>query len=215
MVQLEVWGPYACFTRPELKSERMSYDVMTPSAARGILEALLWHPGLQWHVDRIYVMSPVKWTSIRRNEVKDKISLSNVRPVAEDRSNKPLYLVTSDSITQRAALVLQDVHYVIEAHFEMTPKASAEDSPEKFINMFNRRARKGQCWHMPYFGCREFPVSFRLWEDGPVPTIDETRDLGLMFYDFDYTDMTRVEPTFFRAEMESGVVQVAGKGVLR
>ena len=164
-IQMEVWGKYACFSRPEMKVERVSYDVMTPSAARGILEAVYWHPGLRWHIDRIHVINPIQFTNIRRNEVKSKISAQNVRSVMLG-GNRPLYINTAEDIQQRAATVLRDVHYVIEAHFTMTERASAGDNPGKFQDIVKRRLSAGQCYHQPYFGCREFPVRFRQYEEG-------------------------------------------------
>lgn len=215
MVQIEVWGDYALFSRPELKTERMSFDVPTPSAARGIVEALYFHPGLLWHIDRIYVLKPIRFASIRRNEVESKISASNMRSVAQGDTQKELYLVAPNERQQRAALVLQDVHYVIEAHFTMTANANPGDNPGKFQDIVTRRAERGQCFHTPYFGCREFPAKFRRWSGGNIPAIDETRDLGLMLYDFDYSDPENITPTYFRAKLENGVLNVAGCEVLR
>ncbi len=214
MIQLEVWGAYALFSRPELKVERVSYDVPTPSAARGIVEAVYYHPGLRWVIDRIHVLNPIRFVSIRRNEVTDKISGSNVRQAAQG-GGQPLYLVTSQKIVQRSSLLLQDVHYVIEAHFEMTDKAAPSDNPGKFQDIVTRRMERGQCFHTPYFGCREFPVSFRRWPGGPIPTIDETRDLGLMLYDFDYSDPAAITPTYFRARLEHGVLNTQNCEVFR
>ena len=214
MIQLEVWGAYALFSRPELKVERVSYDVPTPSAARGIVEAVYYHPGLRWYIDRIHVLNPIRFVSIRRNEVTDKISGRNVRQAAQG-GGQPLYLVTSQKIVQRSSLLLQDVHYVIEAHFEMTDKAAPSDNPGKFQDIVTRRMERGQCFHTPYFGCREFPVSFRRWPGGPIPTIDETRDLGLMLYDFDYSDPAAIIPTYFRARLEHGVLNTQNCEVFR
>ena len=214
MIQLEVWGAYALFSRPELKVERVSYDVPTPSAARGIVEAVYYHPGLRWYIDRIHVLNPIRFVSIRRNEVTDKISGRNVRQAAQG-GGQPLYLVTSQKIVQRSSLLLQDVHYVIEAHFEMTDKAAPSDNPGKFQDIVTRRMERGQCFHTPYFGCREFPVSFRRWPGGPVPAIDETRDLGLMLYDFDYIDPQNITPTYFRARLEHGVLDTQNCEVFR
>ena len=214
MIQLEVWGAYALFSRPELKVERVSYDVPTPSAARGIVEAVYYHPGLRWVIDRIHVLNPIRFVSIRRNEVTDKISGRNVRQAAQG-GGQPLYLVTSQKIVQRSSLLLQDVHYVIEAHFEMTDKAAPSDNPGKFQDIVIRRMERGQCFHTPYFGCREFPVSFRRWPGGPIPTIDETRDLGLMLYDFDYSDPAAITPTYFRARLEHGVLNTQNCEVFR
>ena len=194
--------------------ERVSYDVPTPSAARGIVEAVYYHPGLRWVIDRIHVLNPIRFVSIRRNEVTDKISGRNVRQAAQG-GGQPLYLVTSQKIVQRSSLLLQDVHYVIEAHFEMTDKAAPSDNPGKFQDIVTRRMERGQCFHMPYFGCREFPVSFRRWPGGPIPTIDETRDLGLMLYDFDYSDPAAIIPTYFRARLEHGVLNTQNCEVFR
>lgn len=214
MIQLEVWGAYALFSRPELKVERVSYDVPTPSAARGIVEAVYYHPGLRWVIDRIHVLNPIRFVGIRRNEVTDKISGRNVRQAVQS-GGQPLYLVTSQKIVQRSSLLLQDVHYVIEAHFEMTDKAAPSDNPGKFQDIVTRRMERGQCFHTPYFGCREFPVSFRRWPGGPIPTIDETRDLGLMLYDFDYSDPAAITPTYFRARLEHGVLNTQNCEVFR
>ena len=214
MIQLEVWGAYALFSRPELKVERVSYDVPTPSAARGIVESVYYHPGLRWYIDRIHVLNPIRFVSIRRNEVTDKISGRNVRQAAQG-GGQPLYLVTSQKIVQRSSLLLQDVHYVIEAHFEMTDKAAPSDNPGKFQDIVTRRMERGQCFHTPYFGCREFPVSFRRWPGEPIPTIDETRDLGLMLYDFDYSDPAAIIPTYFRARLEHGVLNTQNCEVFR
>ena len=213
-IQVEVWGDYALFTRPELKVERVSYDVMTPSAARGLIEAIYWHPGMRWHIDRIHVLNPIAFTTIRRNEVKDKILASNVRTVMMG-TDKSLALYTGESIQQRASMVLTDVHYVIDAHFTMTDKANDSDNPGKFIDIARRRLERGQCYHQPCFGCREFPARFRPWAGGAVPAIDETRSLGLMLYDMDYSDPRNIQPTFFWAELVNGVLEVAGKEVLR
>lgn len=206
-VKVEVWGDYACFSRPELKTERMSYDVMTPSAARGLLEAIYWHPGLRWVIDRIYVMQPIRFTGIRRNEVKSKISADNVRS-AMSGGKQVVYLCTSEDIQQRAATVLQDVRYVIEAHFVMTDQAAPSDNAGKFCDIMRRRLEKGQCYHQPCFGVREFPAQFRLWPGGEIPTTGETRDMGLMLYDMDYSDLRNITPMFFRAALENGVLNV-------
>lgn len=213
-IQVEVRGPYALFTRPELKVERVSYDVMTPSAARGLIEAIYWHPGMQWHIDRIHVMNPIAFTNIRRNEVKSKILASNVRSVMMG-ADKPLAIYTGEDIQQRASTVLTDVHYVIDAHFTLTDKAAPSDNEGKFIDIARRRLARGQCYHQPCFGCREFSAAFQAWQGGPVPTIDETRELGLMLYDMDYSNPRDIQPTYFRARLERGVLEVAGQEVLR
>lgn len=212
-VKIEVWGDYACFSRPEMKVERVSYDVMTPSAARGILEAIYWHPGLVWRIDRIRVLAPIRFTNIRRNEVKDKISASNVRTVM-NRGKGELYLATSRSIVQRAAMILRDVHYVIEAHFDMTDRAAPTDNPGKFKDIVKRRAQKGQFYHQPYFGTREFPANFKLCEsipECPAELLGE-RDLGWMLLDLDYSDLSDIKPMFFRGVLKDGVLEVPPMG---
>ncbi len=213
-VKVEIWGDYALFSRPELKTERVTYDVITPSAARGILEAIYWHPGLRWIIDRIYVLSPIRTTSIRRNEVQSKISASNVRTVMAGGQGS-LYISTSKDIVQRSSVVLQDVRYVIEAHFDMTDKAAESDNPGKFQDIMKRRLRKGQCFAQPYAGCREFTLNFREWEDEIIPAIDETRDLGYMLWDLDYSDASDIQPLFFRAKMEKGVIDLTDCEVIR
>lgn len=206
-IQVEVWGDYACFSRPEMKVERVSYDVVTPSAARGLIEAIYWHPGLRWRIERIHVLKPIRYTNIRRNEVKSKVLASNVR-AAMGGGQTELYLCTAKEIQQRASLVLRDVHYIIEARFEMTDKATAEDNEGKFADIIRRRLEKGQCYHQPCLGCREFPAGFRRWTKGAIPSIDESRDLGFMLYDMDYSDPENITPTFFRAKLERGVIDL-------
>lgn len=214
MIRLEVWGKYALFSRPELKVERVSYDVPTPSAARGLVESIYFHPGLKWHIRRIYVLSPIKFTNIRRNEVKGKLLAQDARNAIMG-SKSDLYIAASQQIVQRAAMVLQDVHYVIEAEFEMTAKAAPGDNPGKFQDIITRRMAKGQCFHTPYFGCREFPANFRPWVGGSVPTIPETKDLGIMLYDFDYSDPANITPLYFHAKLENGVLNTTDVEVLR
>ena len=205
-IKLRVWGDYACFTRPEMKVERVSYDVMTPSAARGILEAIHWKPAIHWVIDRIHVLRPIKFDNVRRNEVSSKIPKPN--PATAMRDKKPLYFLVDDggNRQQRASTLLRDVEYVIEAHFEMTDQAGAEDNEGKHLDIFRRRAKKGQFFHQPALGCREFPASFELIED-EVPAscyAGQSRDLGYMLLDIDFSnDMT---PLFFRAQMENGII---------
>ena len=208
-VQLEVWGDYALFTRPEMKTERVSYDVMTPSAARGLLEAIYWHPGMRWVIDRIFVCAPIRFKNLRRNEVKSKISARTARTVME-RGKGELYLATPEDIQQRAAMLLADVRYVIEAHFEMTPKASPADNPGKFQDIITRRMRKGQFYHQPYFGCREFPAHFAPCDAPPEcpKELRGERDLGFMLYDLDYSDPENIHPLFFRAVLRDGVLNI-------
>lgn len=214
-VKVKVWGEYALFSRPEMKVERCSYDVITPSAARGILEAIYWHPGMKWVIDKIYVQRPIQFTSIRRNEVKSKISSNNVLSVYNG-ANKPLYISTKSDIVQRASLLLRDVSYVIEAHFEMTEKAVKSDNPGKFKDIIMRRLKRGECYHTPYFGCREFPANFCLCEDGEIETAySGEKDLGFMLYDMDFSDLDNIQPMFFRAIMEDGVINLRDCEVIR
>lgn len=208
-IRLEVRGDYACFSRPEMKVERVSYDVMTPSAARGLLEAIFWHPGLRYTIDRIHVCSPIQFSNLRRNEVKSTISARSARTVME-RGKGELWLASSEDIQQRAAMLLRNVHYVIEAHFDMTENAAPSDNPGKFQDTLKRRITRGQFYHQPYFGCREFPARFKLCEELP-PCPDElkgSRDLGYMLWDLDYTDPENIVPLFFRAKLENGVLSV-------
>ncbi len=213
-ISLEVWGKYALFTRPELKAERMSYDVMTPSAARGLVEAIYWHPGIRWIIDRIHVCAPIRFTNLRRNEVKSTVSASNARTVME-RGQGKLYLNAADDILQRAALLLRDVHYVIDAHFDLVAeKIAPGDTEGKFQDIAKRRIHKGQFYHQPCFGCREFPAQF-CWCEKMPPCPEElkgqSRDLGWMLYDMDYSDPKDIKPLFFRGRLENGVLRVPSR----
>lgn len=205
--RLHVWGPYACFTRPEMKVERVSYDVMTPSSARGILEAILWKPAIKWVVTRVDVLKPVRWASVRRNEVGAVVSVNNLT-AAMSRGTGDLGLYIEEERQQRAGLILRDVEYVIHSHFVMTDKAGPGDNAGKFLEMFRRRAESGQCFHQPYFGCREFAVSWELLQEGKeVRPLSESRDLGWMLHDMVHaTDA--IKPAFFRAQMVDGSVKV-------
>lgn len=215
-VKIEVWGDYALFTRPEMKVERVSYDVMTPSAARGLLEAIYWHPGLVWRIDRIHVCNPIRFSNLRRNEVSAVIPAGKVR-AAMKGGGEALFLNTKEAIQQRAAMVLRDVRYVIEAHFDLTDKAAPTDNAGKFSDILRRRLEKGQCYHQPCFGTREFPAFFRAWQGGEIPTAypDRDIDLGYMLYDLDYSDPERLTPMFFRACLEKGVLNVQDCEVVR
>lgn len=208
---LHVWGENACFTRPEMKVERVSYDAMTPSAARGLLEAIHWKPAIRWVIDRIHVLKPVRFESIRRNEVGHKVPATLAERAMRVGRIDGLQLLVEEDRQQRAATVLRDVAYVIEAHFEMTGRAGPEDNPGKHLDTFNRRARKGQCFHQPCLGCREFPASFALIEPGePLPAVDPAlrgeRDLGWMLLDIDFSAGNASR--FFRALMRDGVIEV-------
>lgn len=211
-IRLHIWGDYACFTRPEMKVERVSYDVITPSAARGVLAAVHWKPAIRWVVDKIVVLKPIRFESVRRNELGGKVSASKVSGAMKRKSTQDLYTVIEDDRQQRAATVLRDVAYVIEAHIVMTAKAGEGDNITKHIEMFKRRALKGQCFHQPCMGVREFPAHFALIEDDeplPVSCLSENelnRDLGWMLHDIDF-DGDHL-PRFFRAQMQGGVIEV-------
>lgn len=210
MLCLEVSGNYACFTRPEMKVERVSYGVITPSAARAVFEAILWKPAIRWQIERIEVLNPVKWMSLRRNEVGHRIASRNVETAMREGHGQLGQYVDEDR-QQRASLLLRDVRYRLHAHFEMTSRAGADDSPAKFEAMFRRRASAGQCVNQPYLGCREFSARFRLVAD---PTDEDaamndfSEDLGFMLYDMDFTDPASPQPLFFRAKIQHGVLQV-------
>lgn len=205
-VRLRVWGDYACFTRPEMKVERVSYDVITPSAARGILEAIYWKPAIRWVIQCIRVLQPIRFDTIRRNEVAGKLPLGNIRAAMKDGSS-PVQTFVDEDRQQRAALVLRHVEYVIEACFDFT--GSEDRNTAKHKEVFERRAQKGQCFQQPYLGCREFPARFELL-DGPAPAPHESlkgqRDLGFMLHDIDFADGRT--PRFFRPMMTDGVIEV-------
>ncbi len=213
-IKVEVWGDYACFSRPEMKVERVSYEVSTPGAARGIIEAIYYHPGLRWKIDRIHVLNPIRFMNIRRNEVSAK-ALASSAHAAMTGAGKPIYIVTSQKIQQRAAMILRDVRYVIEAHFELTERANASDNAGKFQDIVKRRLAKGACYSQPYLGTRECTAHFGLWQGGAIPAIQETRDLGWMLMDMDYTDPQNIQPMFFYARMVNGVIETADCEVVR
>ena len=202
LLRVKVWGENACFTRPEMKVERVSYDVMTPSAARGILEAILWKPAMRWHVEQIDVLKPIRWQSVRRNEVGCVMS------------SRARHCFIEDQRQQRAGLFLRDVAYTIHARFELTGKAGSEDGIMKFQEMFVRRARKGQTFHCPYLGCREFAAHFELVaHDQPLPEpIRATKELGYMLHDIFYAGESAM-PQFFRARLSEGRLKVPPFGV--
>jgi len=211
-IRLQIWGDFACFTRPEMKVERVSYDVMTPSAARGILEAIHWKPALVWIVDRIHVLKPIQFQTFRRNEVGSKTPAGAARTAMNRDTLAGLGLAVDDDRQQRATIALTNVAYVIEAHFELTAKAGEDDTAAKHLEMFKRRAAKGQCFHRPCLGCREFAADFALVEeDMPRSELQESersRDLGWMLYDIDFLKGEK-RPMFFRARLENGVLYVA------
>lgn len=208
-IRLRVWGDYALFARPEMSVERVTFDVMTPSAARGLVEAIYFHPGLRWHIDRIRVCRPIRFMNLRRNEVRATVNANAARTVM-NRGRGQLYLSAPDEIQQRAALLLRDVEYVVEAHFDMTDRAAPGDNPGKFQDIVRRRIERGQCYHQPYFGCREFPAQFAPCGEIPPcpPELLGELDLGYMLWDLDYTDPQNIRPLFFRAKLRDGVLHV-------
>lgn len=206
---LELSGPWACFTRPEMKVERVSYDVMTPSAARACFEAVLWKPAIRWHVHRIEVLRPIRWINLRRNEVASVVSTRNVES-AMKAGKGSLGLAVEDDRQQRAGLLLRDVAYRVHAGLQFLQERDAGAHAAKYHEMFERRARKGQCVNQPYLGCREFAAAFRLVDDpqaeaAPIP---DSRDLGYLLHDLDFSNPASPQPRFFRAQLNAGVVEV-------
>jgi CRISPR-associated protein Cas5d len=219
---LEVSGDFACFTRPEMKVERVSYDVMTPSAARAVFEAILWKPLIRWHVRRIEVLKPIRWMSLRRNEVSGVVSQANVK-AAMNAGHGILAQFIEDERQQRAGLFLRDVAYRVHADLEVKPEAGPDNPPIKYREMFERRAGKGQCVNQPYLGCREFAARFRWVRDPAAEPADwsglddwsrtelgfgQARELGYMLYDLDFADPSDPQPRFFRARLENGAMNV-------
>jgi CRISPR-associated protein Cas5d len=213
---LEIAGDFACFTRPEMKVERVSYDVITPSAARSVFEAILWKPAIRWHVRRIEVLAPVRWINLRRNEVATVISVRNVQQAMASGEGE-LAIYVEDERQQRAGLFLRDVVYRVHADLEVRDDRTDPEPAQKFFAMFERRAAAGQCVNQPYLGCREFAARFRFVSESARERapIAETRDLGWMLHDMDFTDPSDPRPVFFRAEMREGVIEVDSKGVAR
>jgi len=208
---LEVWGDWACFTRPEMKVERVSYDIITPSSARAIFDAILWKPAIRWHIQKIEVLKPIKKITIRRNEV-DRIATLPTSKLLQGGQADSLGFDIESSRQQRASLLLQDVHYRLHAWFEFLPENNlehgADENSAKYAAMFERRATNGQYFHQPYLGCREFACYFQLVkpEDDLEPPISLTKDLGWMLYDMDYTDPNNITPEFFDAKMVNGTI---------
>jgi|SRR5665213_357646 len=203
--RVRIRGCFACFTRPEFKTERLSYEVMTPSAARGVLEAILWKPAIQWQIRRILVLAPPRFVQIKRNEVTSRVSVSMAQRSA--RSGTALDFFADENRAQRNTLALRDVDYAVEAEFQMTARRGSEDNPRKFDDMFSRRLEKGQFFMQPYLGCREFPAIVESYTGDPPPLESETRDLGYMLHDMRY-GAEKNEPVFFRARVERGVIDV-------
>lgn len=204
---LEVSGELACFTRPEMKVERVSYELITPSAARAVFDAIFWKPAIRWQVRRIDVLAPVRWTNLRRNEVAGVLSTSQVQQAMKAGAGS-LALYADEDRQQRAALLLRNVAYRLHADLCVQPQRDDPAPAAKFFEIFERRARRGQCVNQPYLGCREFAARWRLVDDlraQPAP-IDETRDLGWMLHDMDFTEPADPQPRFFHARMVGGVV---------
>jgi CRISPR-associated protein Cas5d len=223
---IKVWGDFACFTRPESKVERLSYDAITPSAARGVLEAIYWKPQVRWVVERLHVLKPIRFTNLRRNEVSAKASAANAKKAMNGTAKDAIGILIEDDRQQRAGTILRDVAYVIEARFELL---DAGEPVAKHYNMFKRRAEQGQYFHHPYFGTREFPCDFD-WIEGPLPQSDLTgeQDLGLILHDIVYIAATEEEfdvietsagrklmamPRFFHAKMVNGIIEVPPLGL--
>lgn len=207
---LEVSGDFACFTRPEMKVECVSYDIITPSAARAVFESILWKPAIRWHIRRVEVLRPVRWTSVRRNEVGAVVSSRNVA-TAMKAGQGQLGLNIEDERQQRAGLILRDVAYRLHADLEFVPERAPSDNATKYVEMFRRRAGKGQCINQPYLGCREFAARFRLIDDPaaePAANASVDGDLGWMLHDMDFTDPADPRPTFFRAMLNRGVLDL-------
>jgi len=227
---LEVWGDFACFTRPEMKVERVSYDVMTPSAARAVFDSILWKPAITWHITQIEVMNPIKWISVRRNEVGKVVTLPT-KTQLEGQGSDPLGFFIEDHRQQRAGLFLKDVRYRIYAWFEFIPPEKrkqkfnqcsfwadneeenqyerSDETEAKYAAMFERRAKKGQCFHRPYLGCREFACDFKLINNAsPIKEkINPDDELGWMLYDINYDDPDNPKPEFFKARLENNIVK--------
>lgn len=215
-IRLHVWGDFACFTRPEMKAERVSYDVITPSAARGVLEAIYWKPEIRWVIDQIHVLKPIRFTNIRRNEVGRKMPTPSAK-VMNGQEPAHLGLLIEDERQQRASLILRDVAYLIEARFEILGGA---DNAGKHLDIFNRRARRGQYFHHPYLGTREFPAHFALIESGDappateLPASEQNRDFGFMLHDIAFNQdpatkqVRTTTPRFYRAQMNGGIITV-------
>lgn len=207
---LEVCGDYACFTRPEMKVERVSYDVITPSAARAVFESILWKPAIRWRIVKIEVLNPIRWFSVRRNEVGSRTPPGNVQAAMND-GDEILALYVEEDRQQRAGLFLRDVAYRLSAEMELVA-GDANANPAKYREMFERRADKGQCVNQPYLGCREFAARFRRIADPSEERlpINDTRDLGWMLHDLDFSNVANPMPRFFHAKMDAGVVDLEG-----
>ncbi len=236
MYTLEVYGDFACFTRPEMKVERVSYDVITPSAARAIFEAIFWKPGMCWQINQIEVLNQINWVNIRRNELGNSavVSVRNAKTMMNG-GNANLQVLIEDDRQQRAGFFLRDVAYRLHADFNMVDASghvhlyphlrpvkhehdTSGNTHTKFSEIFKRRARKGQCFNQPYLGVREFSCAFRLIDQNELeaarkehPAIQEDKELGWMLYDMDFSDLGNPTPLFFNAKMTNGVVHVPAR----
>lgn len=217
-IKIRVWGENALFTRPEFKAERYSYNVMTPSAARGIMESIYWHPGMRWVIDKIHVINPIKFTQVKRNEVKDKISKTQMLS-SMNGSSKSVYLnVDSKQVMQRNSVLLVDVEYVIEAHFVITNEQQAYNE-DKIAAIVGKRVKNGKFYQAPYFGCKEFLLEFEMYneleqKESCYKDIDELY-LGMMLYDMDYSDKENIKPIFFEPIMKNGVIDIGNSEVIK
>lgn len=210
--KIKIWGDYGCFTRPEWKVERVSYDVITPSAARGILEAIYWKPEMRWVIDKIHVLHEIQFETIRRNEIKSKISKRNIE-LAMKGKHISLYNIIEKDRTQRSGMILKTPSYLVEAHFETIGQSNSSEIEKKHYNMALRRLKKGQFVNMPYFGCREFPAYFEYverWKETSFYEVVDEIDLGWMLHDIQYTD--QMTPRFYRAIMKKGVITIPNFG---
>ena len=213
-IRIIVDGPFACFTRPDLKVERVSYDIMTPSAARNLVQAIYWHPGVKYTITEIDLLAPVKRIQVMRNEVKSKLLSAKALTCA--KKGRDMYLNPSEDIMQRSGVILKDVKYCIHVHVDMTEGHHEKDSVEKFKSILMRRARKGQCYTQPYLGLKEFSANFQLVElDEEVHPIHEDKDLGLMLYDMDYANTEHIKPMFFFGQLQDGRMNLRNVRILR
>jgi CRISPR-associated protein Cas5d len=203
--QVRIRGAHALFTRPEFKTERFSYDLLTPSAARGVIEAVLWKPAIRWEIRKILLLAPVRYVQFKRNEITSRISVASVQRALG--AGTPLDYFADEDRAQRNTIALRDVDYAVEAEFHMTSRQGPDDNPKKFDEMFRRRLEKGQCHMQPYLGCREFPAIVEPYTGNPPPLETETRDLGYMLHDLRFGPQTN-EPVFFRAQIERGVIEI-------
>ena len=208
-IHVKISGPFALFTRPEMKVERVSYDLITPSAARGVLEAVLWKPAVRWVIQKITVLKPIRFLAVKRNEVASKIPSDFTTWAKRNAADRDFF--ADDDRQQRNAVVLRDVEYLVEAIIELTDKAGPDETIVKFVEMFRRRVEKGQHFHQPYLGCREFPATVELGEGQEQPDeelVGQERDLGWMLHDVEYDAGKPTQPHFFRAVLRNGAVEV-------